>query len=139
MGVIMNSMENSRNLKPGRAIAGALVTALLMKVFLFDIMIAEGHSMMPTIKSGSVLLVGKLSYGFRLPWSDRYLLWWSLPQQGDVVIFYTPQGAIAVKRCAWITKNRTFIALGDNSLESYDSRSYGPIPIKNIIGKVIGI
>jgi signal peptidase I len=139
MGVIMDSMENSRNVKPGRAITGALATALLMKLFLFDIMIAEGHSMMPTIKSGSVLLVGKLSYGFRLPWSGSYLLWWSLPQQGDVVIFYTPQGAIAVKRCVWITKNCTFIALGDNSLESYDSRSYGPIPIKNIIGKVLGI
>jgi signal peptidase I len=135
----MNNMEDTMHLKPGRAIAGAFFTAFLMKLFLFDIMIAEGHSMMPIIQPGSVLLVGKLAYGLRLPWSDVYLLWWSLPQQGDVVIFYTPRGEIAVKRCAKITEERSFIALGDNTLESYDSRSYGPIPLNNIIGKVIGM
>ncbi|MDR2485650.1 MAG: signal peptidase I [Treponema sp.] len=132
-------MENNGNLKPGRAIAGAFFIAILMKMFLFDFMIAEGHSMLPAIKPGSVLIVGKIAYGLRLPWSGFYLLCWSLPKQGDVVVFYTPRGEIAVKRCAGITEGYTFIALGDNSLQSYDSRSYGPIPISSIIGKVLGI
>ncbi|MDR1804329.1 MAG: S26 family signal peptidase, partial [Treponema sp.] len=32
-----------------------------------------------------------------------------------------------------------FLALGDNTSQSFDSRSYGPVPNKNIIGKVLGI
>jgi type IV secretory pathway protease TraF len=31
-----------------------------------------------------------------------------------------------------------FIAKGDNEASSYDSRSYGPVPLANIIGKVLG-
>lgn len=129
-------MDKEQSLQPGGAILGACVAALLLKLFLFDFMIVEGHSMIPALKPGSVLLVDKLAYGLRLPWSDTYLLRWSLPHQGDVVVFYTPTGNLAVKRCAALTERHTFIALGDNSLQSYDSRSYGPIPVNNIIGKV---
>ncbi|MDR2518707.1 MAG: signal peptidase I [Spirochaetaceae bacterium] len=126
-------------LKPAQAVLGAFSCALLIKAFLFDVMITQGQSMSPAIKPGAVLVVGKTAYGLRLPWSGEYLLWWSLPKAGDVVIFYTPQGEIAVKRCAGITGGSAFTALGDNSPCSYDSRSYGPVPIHNIIGKVLGI
>jgi signal peptidase I len=102
-------------------------------------MIAQGRSMLPAIRPGDILLVIKTSYGIRLPWSRSYLLHWSMPKQGDVVVFYTPLGEVAVKRCADITENREFIALGDNSLESFDSRSYGPVPIDRIMGKVFGV
>ncbi|MDR3166827.1 MAG: signal peptidase I [Treponema sp.] len=125
--------------KTGRAILGAFLAALCMKFFLFDFMIAEGQSMMPAIMPGTVLLVNKLRYGFRLPWSGVYSLWWSQPKQGDVLVFYTPMGEIAVKRCAEITEKNEFIALGDNSPQSYDSRSYGPVSMDRIIGKVLGI
>jgi len=36
-------------------------------------------------------------------------------------------------------KNGVFYAEGDNSIVSYDSRSYGPVQTDNIIGKVLGI
>jgi signal peptidase I len=124
--------------RTGSAILVAFVIALLMKTFLFDFMLTEGQSMTPAIPAGTVLLVDKLSYGLRLPWTKRYLCLWAKPKRGDVVIFYTPRGQIAVKRCAGLEERDTFIALGDNSLQSYDSRSYGPIPINNIIGKVLG-
>jgi signal peptidase I len=121
-----------------KAIIGAFAAALLMKIFLFDFMIAEGHSMMPGIRPGKALLVCKLFYGFRFPGSGTYLLRWTSPRQGDIVVFYTPLGEIAVKRCGEI-KDGEFYALGDNSLQSYDSRSYGPVSVDNIIGKVLGI
>jgi signal peptidase I len=108
-----------------------------MKLFLFEFMITEGHSMMPTLKPGSVLLVDKVSYGLNLPILGLYIPW-AAPRPGDVVVFYTPRGEIAVKRCSEITGQDEFIALGDNSVRSYDSRSYGPIPLHNIIGKVMG-
>jgi signal peptidase I len=127
-----------RRANVGKAVLWAFFAALMLKLFCFDFMIAEGQSMMPAITSGSVLLVSRLSYGLRVPLTGRYLFRWSQPHEGDVVVFYTPQGEIAVKRCARITEKNEFIALGDNSLDSYDSRSYGPVPIQYILGKVLG-
>jgi signal peptidase I len=121
-----------------RAILAAFFIALMIKLFLFDFVLTEGKSMSPAIQPGAVLLVDRLYYGLRLPWSERYLFFWAMPKEGDVVIFYTPMGDLAVKRCAGITASGKFFALGDNSLQSYDSRSYGPIPINNIIGQVLG-
>ena len=123
----------------GKVIIAALITALLIKLFMFDFMIAEGHSMQPAIVPGKVLLVFKLRYGLRLPGSGTYLLRWATPGIGDIVVFITPWGEIAVKRCSEIYMQNNFYALGDNSLQSYDSRSYGPVPVDNIVGKVLGI
>ena len=131
----------------GRAIIGALILALVMKFFILDFMIAEGQSMIPAIKPGTILVVCKVSYGVRLPWSGTYLFRWGKPREGDVVIFYTPLGEIAVKRCAELVPEpaaealpgEAFFALGDNDSQSYDSRNYGPVPYKNIIGKALGI
>lgn len=132
----------------GRAILLALFAAVLMKFFLFDFLIASGRSMQPAIRNGNVLVINRLAYGLRLPGTEKYLLRWSLPKTGDVVVFVTPQGSIAVKRCVELpgpplaSKSGIpprFIALGDNSLDSYDSRSYGPVPADRIVGKVIGV
>jgi signal peptidase I len=132
----------------GKAILLALFAAILMKLFLFDFLIADGRSMQPAIKSGTVLIINRLAYGFRLPGSGKYLLRWSLPKSGDVVVFITPQGSIAVKRCGELPepfiapdpgRPPRFMALGDNSVDSYDSRSYGPVPTDRIVGKVMGI
>jgi signal peptidase I len=119
-------------------VLAAFITALFLKVFLFDFMIAEGQSMLPVIKPGSVLLVIKTAYGIRLPWSGKYLFRWALPKPGDVVVFFTPLEEQAVKRCAEL-RGGEFIALGDNSLDSLDSRSYGPVPVDRILGKVWGV
>ena len=37
----------------------------------------------------------------------------------------------------WQVKSDEFIVLGDNRYHSTDSRSFGPVPRRNIIGKVI--
>ena len=110
-----------------------------MKIFVIDFMIAEGQSMVPVIKPGKVLLVCKTYYGIKLPYSLNYTFQWRTPKEGDVVIFYTPHGDIAVKRCGEILEGESFLALGDNTSQSFDSRNYGPVPNKNIIGKVVGI
>ena len=123
----------------GKAIIGAFIAALVIKSFFLDFMIVEGHSMAPAVRSGAVLLVCKVYYGIRLPGSGNYLLRWKVPRKDDVVVFYTPLGEIAVKRCGEILPGNFFFALGDNSSQSYDSRNYGPVSDDNIIGKVLGI
>jgi signal peptidase I len=132
-------MEKDALINTGRIVLFAFLAALIMKIFLFDFMIADGRSMVPAINPGTVLVINRLAYGIRLPWAGQYLLRWSLPKAGDVVVFLTPQGQTAVKRCGMVTEKERFFALGDNSLESYDSRSYGPVPADSIMGKVMGI
>ena len=123
----------------GRAVILAILAAIIIKLFLFDFILAEGNSMSPTIKNGTILLINKLQYGLRFPGQRGYLIRWAAPAPGEVVVFYTPSGELAVKRCEESENSGTFIARGDNDLQSYDSRSYGHIPTDNIIGRVLGI
>ena len=135
----MGKVSTNGRWTAGKAVMGAIFASLLMKFFILDFMIAEGNSMIPTIKPGAILVVCKVSYGIRLPGSPGYLFQWRTPREGDVVVFYTPMGEIAVKRCGEILADGVFYAFGDNSSHSYDSRNYGPISKNHIIGRVLGI
>jgi len=121
-----------------KAVFLAIATAFILKLFFFDFIIAQGHSMEPSIKNGAVLIISRLTYGIRLPWRQEYLIRWAQPKPGEVVIFYTPMGELAVKRCTGLTGGGSFFAEGDNDLASYDSRAYGYVSVDNIIGKVLG-
>ena len=122
-----------------KAVILAFIAALLIKIFILDFMVAEGYSMMPAIEPGTILVVCKVFYGIRLPGTRTYIVQWRTPRIGDVVVFYTPTGKIAVKRLANIAPEGMFYALGDNAPQSYDSRNYGPVPKANIIGRVLGV
>ena len=122
-----------------KAVLGAFAAALVLKLFLVDFIVAEGNSMEPSIQSGTVLVVNRLQYGLRFPGQSRYLIRWSAPRQGDVVVFFAPSGNVAVKRCGALIGEGEFMAKGDNSLQSYDSRSYGPVSVDSTIGKVMGV
>jgi signal peptidase I len=116
----------------------ALLLALTVKFFAFDFMLCDGVSMESAVKNGSILIVSRLSYGLRNPFSRTYLFMFTPPKKGDIVVFYTPHGDIAVKRIASIdTHARNFFAEGDNKANSYDSRAYGEVSINSIIGKVL--
>ena len=121
-----------------KAVLWALAAALVLKLFFFDFMIAQGNSMEPAIKNGAVLVISRLRYGLRLPWRQNYSVRWAQPRAGEVVVFYTPSGELAVKRCTALAERESFIAEGDNAHASYDSRSYGPVSLDNIVGKVLG-
>jgi len=118
----------------------AFICAMLIKLFLIDLMIIQGRSMLPTLKPGSLLVVNKAAYGFRIPGLGIYLIRWAKPEPGDVVVFYTPLGERAVKRCFYVSNDGEgeFFALGDNDLESFDSRSYGLISLDHVLGRVAG-
>lgn len=81
--------------------------------------IIKDHSMEPTFKEGDNVIV------------MRFLK----IKKGDVVVFVKAE-AFYIKR---IIKriNTSYFVRGDNKENSYDSRKFGPIDKKNIIGKVI--
>jgi signal peptidase I len=141
-GLVVDLQVKSRlGRKTAKAVLTAFVAALFLKFFVFDFMLVEGESMEPMLASGQVVMVNRLAYGVRSPFpvksGRRYLVRWKAPSENDVVVFWTPLGELAVKRIYSLLPGERFIALGDNSLQSYDSRAYGPVLFDNIIGKVL--
>jgi signal peptidase I len=136
-------VKNGLNRRTAKAMLAAFMAALFLKLFAFDFMLVEGESMEPALVSGQVVMVNRLAYGIRSPFpvknGRRYLVRWRVPSENDVVVFWTPLGALAVKRIAALLPEERFNALGDNSLQSYDSRAYGSAAIDDIIGKVLKI
>jgi signal peptidase I len=47
-------------------------------------------SMKPTILEGDRIVVNKLAYDLKVPFTTFHLAEWSNPQRGDVVVFYSP-------------------------------------------------
>jgi signal peptidase I len=56
-------------------------------------------SMQPTILVGDRVLVNKLAYDLKVPFTTRHIAEWSNPQRGDIVVFFSPKdGTRLVKR-----------------------------------------
>lgn len=79
----------------------------------------QEHSMEPFLKSGDEVLVFKF---LKI-------------KKGDVIVF-KKEKKIFVKRVSKIEDGK-FTVLGDNKNDSYDSRKFGFINKKDIIGKVV--
>lgn len=148
-----------------QAIIVAVVLALLIRAFLFEIILVVGESMIPTLNDRDRVFVNKIGYLI------------GQPQHGDLVIFKTPEDnkTSYVKRLIGLPGDRirvdggivyvndeplaepyiaeppyndfaevivpenSFFALGDNRNYSKDSRdnNVGFIPMDNLVGKAI--
>ena len=148
-----------------QAIITAVVLALLIRTFLFEIILVDGSSMLPTLHDADRVFVNKIGYII------------GEPQHGDVVIFKTPEDPHTnyVKRLIGLPGDRvyiqdgvvyvngealeesyileppyndyaevtipedTFFALGDNRNGSKDSRDthVGFVPTDNLVGKAM--
>ena len=85
-----------------------------------------GDSMYPTYKDGEYLISLPVRF--------------SKINVGDVLIFKTPYDPkrVVIKRVNMIsTFTKELFFLGDNLDNSYDSRNYGFIPYKNVLGKLV--
>jgi signal peptidase I len=120
---------NKRWLRQAIALFVFLIVALL-----FTLSVVRGKSMEPTFRDGQVVLVGKGG-----------LLFGPL-KRGDVVVF-TRNGQLLVKRVVAlpyetapdgtrVPANHIYV-VGDNLEVSDDSRTFGPIPLRSVIGKVL--
>lgn len=72
-------------------------------------------SMKPTILEGDRVLVNKLAYDLKLPFTTLRIAEWSNPQRGDIVVFFSPHdGLRLVKRVIGLPGD--VIELRDNQL-----------------------
>jgi signal peptidase I len=72
-------------------------------------------SMKPTILEGDRILVNKLSYDLKIPFTRIHLATWANPKRGDIVVFLSPADEIRlVKRVVGLPGDR--IELRENRL-----------------------
>lgn len=56
----------------------------------FEPFVIPSGSMLPNLLINDHILVSKSSFGFRLPFAKEYLMTWSQPKRGDIVVFRYP-------------------------------------------------
>jgi len=89
----------------------------------FRLLRISGHSMEPTIKNGSVVVISNILFMFKTP------------KEKDIIAFKN-KDKVFIKRISKINNGKYFLE-GDNKNDSLDSRKIGLIEGKDIIGKVI--
>ena len=89
--------------------------------------IVEGNSMAPVFLHGERLLVNKLNYLMRSP------------RAGEVVILRHPQerNRMLLKRIAQVHDKETLSVISEDLENGTDSRSFGPVKKKDIIGRAL--
>jgi signal peptidase I len=68
----------------------ATIAAILIRAFLVQAFEIPSGSMEPTLLVGDHILVNKVVYGFRVPFTDRRWPEFRKPRRGDVIVFVYP-------------------------------------------------
>ena len=147
-----------------RTLTSAAVYATLIATFGFQVARVEGRSMEPTLQDQDRLVVNKFAYHLHDPEVGDIvmLLHPANPRQnlvkrivagpGDTVAFreglVLRNGALAAEqfipadlrshenRDAVLVPDGYYFVLGDHRNNSSDSRTFGPVPMKYILGRV---
>ncbi|BCU82142.1 signal peptidase I [Polycladomyces abyssicola] len=141
-----------------QALVIAVVLALIIRYFIFEPFNVSGPSMMNTLHDGDFVLVNKLVYQYRMPKRGEVIVF-EAPGHKDYI-----KRVIAVEndyieaqnnvvRVNGRSINEPYVAtrtddiklqkvpkgyvfvMGDNRMNSSDSRELGPIPVDKIVGR----
>jgi len=84
--------------------------------------------MYPTLADGQVVFVDPAAYDALAP----------VP--GDIILVKHPYRSDVqmLKRVQRIETDGRLFLIGDNPLESFDSRGFGPVSVARVLGKVLG-
>ncbi|MBO5235629.1 MAG: signal peptidase I [Spirochaetaceae bacterium] len=111
----MTTQKNNKNhLPPIMFLVLGLIVGILLKLFVFDILVVEGTSMEPAITEGNKICAFKLAYGIVKPFGDELLIQWAEPKVGDIILYFYNNRAV-IKRC---------VAVAGMSLDFSDDSEY---------------
>lgn len=117
-----------------------LIMFIILNTFVITFFRVDGHSMNTTLHDRQFLVVSIVSYTFHNPKKNDIIV---LHYDGDTKIKFVkrveglPGDTVEVQGEAVILGPSQYFVEGDNRDHSTDSRTYGPIDLDQIIGKVI--
>lgn len=98
------------------ALIVAAIFATLIKGFLIQTYLVPTGSMENTIMIGDFLFANRLTYGIKVPLTDKIITQWEKPRRGEIVIFKYPYAnKLFVKRC---------VGLPGDTIEIIDKELY---------------
>ena len=82
------------------SLGSAILMVLAIRWAFFEPYVIPSGSMIPTLLIHDHILVNKLAFGIRLPFTSQWLVRWSEPKRGDVLVFRSIEedGIFLVKR-----------------------------------------
>lgn len=105
-----------------------LTMIIAVRMIVVDWNHVPSRSMVPTIIPGDRIVVDKLAYGLRLPFSDSMPIQWGEPNRSDVVVFRAPQtNVLTVKRVIGLPGDRVSWD-GDHLRINDATAAYQPLP-----------
>lgn len=124
-------MDQGRPRRVWREWRGFLLFVAVMLVFrsaVADWNQVPSGSMLPSILVGDRIVVDKLAYDLRVPFTLMRLAWWQGPRRGDVVTFNSPEDdRLLVKRVVAVPGDE--VSLAENRLTVNGVRArYTPVP-----------
>lgn len=82
-----------------RLMIGLIIVVAVLRSIVADWSTVASGSMIPTLLVGDHVLVNKLAYDLKVPFTTLHLASWRDPQRGDVIVFLSPTtGLRLVKR-----------------------------------------
>lgn len=91
------NIENEKNLKKSNlrewieSIVIAFILAMFIRTFIIQAFKIPSGSMRKTLIEGDRLMVNKLRYGPKIPFTSKRIPGFSTPQRGDIIVFVYPQ------------------------------------------------